>query len=61
MAQIFKLLITYPKLAIILRRSPDVFFELVIKMAYVVVAQLHAYFGYGFIRRDKEPLTCADF
>ena len=50
--QIFKLLVPDPKFPVISRRSPYKFFELIIEMAYIVVAQSHADFGNVFVGAD---------
>lgn len=52
MIQIFELLIAYPKFSVILWRSANKFFKLVIEMAYIVITDFCTYFRDAFIRSD---------
>lgn len=50
--QVFELFIADPELAITLRRGSDEIFELIVEVADVVIAELHADFRDGFVRGD---------
>ena len=59
--QIFKLFVPDPKFPIISRRSPDKFFELIIEMTDIVVAESHADFGNVLVRADQKFLSATEF
>ena len=52
MLQILELLIADPKFSIISRRSPDKSLKLIVEVADIIIAQLHADFRYILVRGD---------